>query len=124
MFRFPKKQRLCREKEIEKLFSNGNYFSEKPFSVIWSFEERQDSVFIKSLIVVSKKKVKLAVRRNAIKRKIKEAYRINKKQLECVLRRKDKQLNLALIYQNEETLDYMIIEEKINLVFNRLFNLL
>ncbi len=124
MFRFPKKQRLCREKEIEKLFSNGNYFSEKPFSVIWSFEERQDSVFIKSLIVVSKKKVKLAVRRNAIKRKIKEAYRINKKQLECVLRRKDKQLNLALIYQHEETLDYMIIEEKINLVFNRLFNLL
>ena len=124
MFRFPKKQRLCREKEIEKLFSNGNYFSEKPFSVIWSFEERQDSVFIKSLIVVSKKKVKLAVRRNAIKRKIKEAYRINKKQLECVLRMKDKQLNLALIYQHEETLDYMIIEEKINLVFNRLFNLL
>jgi len=124
MFRFPKKQRLTREKEIEKLFSNGNYFSEKPFSVIWSFEKSHESIFIKSLIVVSKKKVKLAVRRNAIKRKIKEAYRINKKQLESILRKENKQLNLALIYQHDEILDYMIIEKKINLVFNRLFNLL
>ncbi len=124
MFRFPKNQRLCSEKEIEKLFSNGNYFSEKPFSVMWSFKEKHDSVFIKSLIVVSKKKVKLAVTRNTIKRKIKEAYRINKKQLESVLKNKNKQLNLAVIYQHEEVLDYMIIEEKINLVFNRLFNLL
>ena len=120
MFQFPKKQKLCGEKMIERLFANGKSISEKPFRAIWNFEKNNDQVFVKSLIVVSKKKLKLAVERNVVKRRIKEAYRLQKKKLECFLESTSQQLNLAIIYQEEEILDYKTLEEKINLLLSRL----
>ena len=120
MFQFPKKQKLCGEKVIERLFANGKSISEKPFRAIWNFEKNNDQVFVKSLIVVSKKRLKLAVERNVVKRRIKEAYRLQKKQLECFLESTSQQLNLAIIYQEEEILDYKTLEEKINLLLSRL----
>ena len=120
MFKFPKKQKLCGEKVIERLFANGKSISEKPFRAIWNFEKNNDQVFVKSLIVVSKKRLKLAVDRNVVKRRIKEAYRLQKKQLECFLESTNQQLNLAIIYQEEEILDYKTLEEKINLLLSRL----
>ena len=120
MFQFPKKQKLCGEKVIERLFANGKSISEKPFRAIWNFEKNNDQVFVKSLIVVSKKRLKLAVERNVVKRRIKEAYRLQKKKLECFLESTNQQLNLAIIYQQEEILDYKTLEEKINLLLSRL----
>ncbi|MDA0682479.1 MAG: ribonuclease P protein component [Bacteroidetes bacterium] len=120
MFKFPKKQKLCGEKVIERLFANGKSISEKPFRAIWNFEKNNDQVCVKSLIVVSKKRLKLAVDRNVVKRRIKEAYRLQKKQLECFLEGTNQQLNLAIIYQEEEILDYKTLEEKINLLLSRL----
>ena len=120
MFKFPKKQKLCGEKVIERLFANGKSISEKPFRAIWNYEKNNDQVFVKSLIVVSKKRLKLAVDRNVVKRRIKEAYRLQKKQLECFLEGTNQQLNLAIIYQQEEILDYKTLEEKINLLLSRL----
>ena len=120
MFQFPKKQKLCNEKVIERLFVNGKSISEKPFRAIWNFEENNDNVFVKLLIVVSKKRLKLAAERNVIKRRIKETYRLQKKQLEIFLESNNQQLNLAIIYQEEEILDYKTLEQKIKLLLSRL----
>ena len=120
MFHFNKKQKLCSENAIERLFEHGQSIVEKPFRLIWVFEENADNLFVKTLIVVSKKRLKLAVDRNAIKRRIKEAYRLQKKQLESFLERNNKRLNVAIIYQEEEVLDYKCLYEKINLLLTRL----
>lgn len=120
MFQFPKKQKICSEKVIERLFENGKSISQKSFRAIWNFEENNDNVFVKSLIVVSKKRFKLAVDRNAVKRRIKEVYRLHKKQLELFLEGNNQQLNLVIIYQEEEILDYKTLDPKINLLLNRL----
>ena len=72
MFQLTKKQRLYSEKSIEELFAYGNSISVDPFRAVWLLKENKDKTVVKSLIVVSKKRVRLAVERNVIKRRIKE----------------------------------------------------
>ncbi len=120
MFRFPKKQKICNHDTIERLFANGKSISESPIRIIWNFEENNDNVSLKVLIVVSKKRLKSAVDRNIVKRRIKEAYRIQKKQLELFLERNNQQLNLVIIYQEEEIMNFKVLEQKINLLLTRL----
>ncbi|MDA8858015.1 ribonuclease P protein component [Flavobacteriales bacterium] len=120
MFEFPKNQKLCNEKSIEILFENGKSLSEKPFRIIYSIDYNNEDVFLKALIVVPKKRVRLASDRNVIKRRVKEAYRLQKSELEQYLKSNNHQLNLAIIYQKHEILDYKLIEEKIKLILDRL----
>ena len=122
MFRFPKKQKICSKNSIETLFASGSVISQKPFKLIWKFEENRDKVAVKSLIIVPKKRIKLAKDRNIIKRKVSEAYRLQKKEIELVLDHKNQHLNLALLYQYDKLLNYTVLEQKINLLLQRLIN--
>jgi len=120
MFHFPKNQKLCNEKAIERLFENGKSLTEKPFRIIYNIDNNNEDVFVKALIVVPKKRVRLASDRNVIKRRVKEAYRLQKRELEKYLKSNNHQLNLAIIYQKHEILDYKLIEVKIKLLLSRL----
>lgn len=120
MFHFPKNQKLCNEKAIERLFENGKSLTEKPFRIIYNIDHNNEDVFLKALIVVPKKRVRLASDRNVIKRRVKEAYRLQKSELEKYLKSNNHQLNLAIIYQKHEILDYKLIEVKIKLLLSRL----
>ena len=120
MFKFPKNQKLCNDKSIERLFENGKSLTENPFRIIYNSYNNNEDVFVKALIVVPKKRVRLASDRNLIKRRVKEAYRLQKSELEKYLKSKNHQLNLAIIYQKYEILDYKLIEEKIKLLLSRL----
>ena len=119
MFHFPKNQKLCSRKVIEQLFKKANNISEEPLQFIWNLEEKRD-VQTKTMIIVPKKKVKLANKRNELKRKIKEAYRLQKHDLEFVLKQNNKQLNLAIIYQAQEIYNYNVLAKKINVLLKRL----
>ena len=120
MFHFPKNQKLCNEKAIERLFENGKSLTEKPFRIIYNIDNNNEDVFLKALIVVPKKRVRLASDRNVIKRRLKEAYRLQKSELEKYLKSKNYQINLAIIYQKHKILDFKLIEEKIKLLLSRL----
>ena len=120
MFKFPKKQKLCNETAIKKMFSNGKSFVVEPIRLVWKVEENTDKEAIKSIIVVPKKKLNLASTRSIVRRRMKDAYRLNKIELEASLNSKNIQLNIAVIYQEEEILPYKVIEEKIKLLLSRL----
>ena len=120
MFEFSKKQKLCNETAIKEIFSNGKAFIIYPIRLVWKEEVNSDDVAIKSIIVVPKKQLKLASERNIVRRRMKEAYRLNKAEIEHFLVNKNRQLNVAIVYQNEKILSYKAIEKKIKLILGRL----
>ena len=79
-YTFSKAERLCSKKLIERLFSGGNKsFPAFPLRVVYmplSADESEADVTI--LISVPKKRFKHAVKRNHVKRQVREAYRQNK----------------------------------------------
>ena len=75
---FRKAEKLCSQKEIDKIFLEGKYLTVSQFHLLYLATESVDMPAVKVLIAVPKKKLKLAVHRNRMKRLIREAYRVSK----------------------------------------------
>ena len=75
-FSFSKDERITNKKVIQKLFESGKKISLPPFIVKYFYDKEE--VKNKVLISVSKSKIKSSVKRNLLKRRIKESYRLNK----------------------------------------------
>ena len=118
-FTLGKKERLKRRKIIDHLFSDGKSFSVFPIRVAWSKKVKLDSP-LQAGFGVSSRQFKKAVERNRIKRLLREAYRLQKNELQLVLEQKDFQLALFLVYIGKELPDYALVSEKINVILKRL----
>lgn len=120
MNRLRKPERLSRKKIIEKLFAGGSRsFSIFPLRVVWLPVEELD-VQASLLVSVSKRRFKRAVKRNRVKRQIREAYRLNKQPLLEALAEKDLRLALAFIYLSDELTDSAVIAEKMQIALARI----
>ena len=75
---FEKSERLCSRKAIEALFETGYIFHNSLFKVVWKKDEGSLPEPAQVAFSVSKRGFKLAVTRNLIKRRLREAYRKNK----------------------------------------------
>lgn len=74
---FGKEEKLKSRKRIEQLFAEGK--SVKAYPVITVFLPNEDSIVHSQVgFSVSKKRFKKAVDRNLVKRRMREAYRLNK----------------------------------------------
>ncbi len=100
MYTFNKSERLCSKKLIERLFAGGNKsFPAFPIRIVYMYlkpEENEADVSI--LISVPKKRFKHAVKRNHVKRQIREAYRLNKHILLDALQTEASNNKLALAF--------------------------
>lgn len=118
---FSKEERLTSKKKIDLLFANGNGFNIYPLRAIWLFSPNQNENHpAQILISVPKKKIKKAVTRNLIKRRIREGYRKNKTELYSYLTKNNIHCTLALVYLASDIALYKEIEQKIILVIQRL----
>lgn len=110
---FKKEERLCSEKLLASLFKNGSSFLFYPFRVTWIANTEQQPFPAQVLISVPKKRFKRSVDRNLLKRRIREAYRLNKSELLYpLLLDKNIQILLALTYISNDILDSQYISSK------------
>lgn len=117
---FKKEERLRSKKLIDRLFKEGNDFFESPFKVIWLDVDLESELPIQLLISVSKRKIRKAVSRNLLKRRIREAFRKNKSGYYGFLESQNRQCVLAIVYTSGHIAKYQQIEQKIILVLQRL----
>lgn len=112
-----KAERLKNKKEIDFLFKEGVSFFYYPFHVFAIQKQATQETKVKVLFSVSKRKFKKATTRNAFKRKMREAYRLNKNLLK---NHSAEQLVLAIVYSGGKSMEFKDIEIKIQKIFQRL----
>ncbi len=110
-FSFPKKEKLCSQKVIDELFSSGRSFIKYPLRVIFMTQEEQPDVPVSVLVSVSKRRFKRAYKRNLLKRRIREAYRLNKHILFPMLEKSSVKIVVAFIYLPIEIMPFSEIEK-------------
>lgn len=119
-YSFKKNERLKQRKNIDTLFQNGEAFSFFPFRVVHHCipHSAASSVPLQVGISVPKKKIKSAVNRNLIKRRTKEAWRLQK----AVLTQHSKPFTIQvfLIYQSPEIFNFVKIKTAIQKILKQL----
>ncbi len=116
---FKKVERLNKKKYIQELFQKGSSFYLYPFKVLFMHapagDDGNENVHHQILISVPRRKFKKAVDRNKLKRRTREAYRLNKQFLNT-----PGKLLIAYIYTAKDILPYQEIENKLLLSLKRL----
>ncbi|MDI9340725.1 MAG: ribonuclease P protein component [Sediminibacterium sp.] len=101
---FHKQERLCSQTQIDLLFAKGTSVKAYPLKGIYLETSLENAPPVRVMIVVPKRLFKRAVDRNLLKRRIREAYRLQKN--EFYTRLNGKQINLSILYIARETVDY------------------
>jgi ribonuclease P protein component len=114
-----KQERLKSRKLIDQLFKEGKFFSVFPIRVVWQYQQNTSGI-LQAGFTVSTKHFKKAVHRNRIKRLMKEAYRLQKNDLQNDVDAVNKQLVIFLMYVGKDIPGYPLITEKINSILKRL----
>lgn len=116
-FTFTKAERLSKEKTIKELFEKGSSFYLYPFKVIHIPNPDKGTKAINQVLIsVSSRQYKRAVDRNKIKRRIREAYRLQKE----VLNTKSEKAIFTFIYTAKEILPYAELKEKVLMALKKL----
>lgn len=113
-YTLPKAERLNSYMLIEKLFAGGSKsFPAFPLRIVYMPVEGEQWPTASLLISVPKKRFKRAVKRNLVKRQVREAYRIHKSLLTDVLEAKGMKLVIAMIWLDNEIHSNKEVEAKV-----------
>lgn len=117
---FSKSEHLCGEKRIAQLFTQGDAFIAYPLRVVYLLEPKKENESVRVMVNVPKKRFKLAVKRNKLKRLMRETYRLNKQLLVDAVEAKNIQINIAFNYVSDEEMDFKMIEKKMKVALQKL----
>jgi ribonuclease P protein component len=114
--RLPKSEKLRSFGAIRRLFTEGRGGFIYPLRYV-VYAESADEMEAEILFSTPKKFLKRANRRNKIRRRMREAYRLNKSLLNGG---EPRYMQVALIYSSKELLDYKTIENATKRILEKL----
>jgi len=131
--RLRKEERLCSKKLIETVFGPGGSHAMTAFplkavyrlvdgkSTTSTLDEMTALSNVQVLVSVPKKHFKRAVKRNRVKRQVREAYRKHKRLVSLrVNELSDMQLLIAFIWLSDELSDSIMVEKRVSNLLQRI----
>lgn len=124
-FFFPKTEKLCSDKLIDRLFTEGNReIGSFPVRLVYLQVPPEEISGINLLVSVSKRHFKRAVKRNRVKRQLREYYRLNSQKLKSMLAANNQGLLLALIYTDGKLWSTEKLNKRLDSAFEKLLSVL
>lgn len=120
---FPKSERLHKKKAFAYLFEHGHSIRVGVLSCFYVFDAPEEYIDapVSAAFTVSKRKFKHAVARNKLKRRMKEAYRLNKYLLlDDIKEVPSQRLMMLFVYQPRHPLPFKVIEKATLKIIRRL----
>ena len=108
--KFTKEERLCSKKQIDLLFLKGSSATAFPLKLMYM---EADVTYVnpcQAMFVVPKRTFKRAHDRNKLKRRMREAYRLNKAPFYELVHLKKKKLILCFLFVGKKIEEYKAIE--------------
>ena len=110
--RLYKYEKLCSRKLIDQIFAaKNNSIKSYPLRLIYNISDNQGTP-AQFFISVPKRTFHHAVDRVLMRRRIREAYRLNRDLLLPTLRQCNKSVSIAIVFIGDRITDYSIIEAK------------
>ena len=116
-----KEERLCSRKLIDMLFGTGGSHAMTSFPLKAVYRLTDGTEAVQVLISVPKKHFKRAVKRNRVKRQVREAYRKHKQLLfPRMAEMTNKRLLIAFIWLSNELASSVTVEERVENLLHRI----
>ena len=119
-FENKRKNHLKSKLIIDQLFSKGKVITKAPFRLVFLQEPETTFSGIQLLISVPKRRFKLAVSRNRIRRQISEAFRLNAFDLQENIIKSEQHLAIGIIYIGKKEIAFQVMEQKLTLLIEEL----
>jgi ribonuclease P protein component len=117
---FRKIEHLCLDKQIDGLFAHGMWLRSQHLKFVFRHVDTPLPARVQVLFSAPKKLHRRAVKRNLLKRRMREAYRNNKDILVSLTDEKNMYFILGFVYSREDIIDYKTIEKEIRLLLSQL----
>ncbi len=120
-FTFGKQERLSSNLAIQDLLASGQTVSGFPLKIYWKPSDDLRQKFpAKVAISVPRRKFKKAVDRNLMKRRIREAYRLNKDLIYDPLREKELCITMIILFLSDEFISFERLDENMRDMLRKL----
>jgi ribonuclease P protein component len=110
-FTLKKEERLYSQKIIEELFASGESFLSYPLKVVFLKTDSTQDYPAQAAFTVSKRNFKRAVKRNLLKRRMREAYRLNKPSFYDKLAAKELHIAVMFVFIGKDLVEFPLIEK-------------
>ena len=108
----PKSERLSSLTAVRRLFADGASGFVYPFRYM-VLKSESTTPTVEVLFSVPKRNHKRANKRNTLKRRMREAYRLNNDALHAAIKEHGKEVDIALVYSSKDLLPYKTIEHAV-----------